>query len=45
MLTVDDEAQARTLCENDPVIAARLGFVHERDDVLYAVRTPIPPTG
>jgi GNAT superfamily N-acetyltransferase len=24
-------------------VAARLGFVHERDDVLYAVRTPIPP--
>lgn len=23
-------------------IAARLGFVHARDDVLYAVRTPIP---
>ena len=23
-------------------VAARLGFVHERDDVLYAVRTPIP---
>ena len=26
-------------------VAARLGFVHERDDVLYAVRTPIPPVG
>ncbi|MGY1603655.1 GNAT family N-acetyltransferase [Geodermatophilus sp. SYSU D00815] len=24
-------------------VAARLGFVHERDDVLYAVRTPVPP--
>ncbi|MGY1682039.1 GNAT family N-acetyltransferase [Geodermatophilus sp. SYSU D01176] len=24
-------------------VAARLGFVHERDDVLHAVRTPIPP--
>jgi RimJ/RimL family protein N-acetyltransferase len=23
-------------------VAARLGFVHERDDVLYAFRTPIP---
>jgi RimJ/RimL family protein N-acetyltransferase len=23
-------------------IAARLGFVHERDDVLYAVHTPVP---
>jgi RimJ/RimL family protein N-acetyltransferase len=23
-------------------VAARLGFVHDRDDVLYAVRTPIP---
>jgi predicted GNAT family acetyltransferase len=23
-------------------VAARLGFVHVRDDVLYAVRTPIP---
>jgi RimJ/RimL family protein N-acetyltransferase len=23
-------------------VAARLGFVHERDDVLYALRTPIP---
>jgi predicted GNAT family acetyltransferase len=23
-------------------LAARLGFVHERDDVLYALRTPIP---
>lgn len=23
-------------------VAARLGFVHERDDVLYAVRVPIP---
>jgi GNAT superfamily N-acetyltransferase len=24
-------------------VADHLGFVHERDDVLYAVRTPIPP--
>lgn len=24
-------------------VAARLGFVHVRDDVLYAVRTPVPP--
>ncbi|WP_448623657.1 GNAT family N-acetyltransferase [Geodermatophilus sp. URMC 64] len=24
-------------------VAAHLGFVHERDDVLYAVRTAIPP--
>ncbi|WP_198961503.1 GNAT family N-acetyltransferase [Pseudonocardia sp. MH-G8] len=23
-------------------VAARLGFVHERDDVLYALRTPVP---
>ena len=23
-------------------VAAHLGFVHERDDVLYAVRTPVP---
>jgi GNAT superfamily N-acetyltransferase len=23
-------------------VAARLGFVHERDDVLYAVHTPVP---
>jgi hypothetical protein len=23
-------------------VAARLGFVHVRDDVLYALRTPIP---
>ena len=29
VLTVDDEAQARSLCENDPVIAARLGFGFE----------------
>jgi uncharacterized protein YciI len=26
VLTVDDEAQARSLCENDPAIAAKLGF-------------------
>jgi GNAT superfamily N-acetyltransferase len=26
-------------------VAARLGFVHERDDVLYAVGTPIPAEG
>ena len=26
VLTVDDEAQARSLCENDPVIASKLGF-------------------
>jgi GNAT superfamily N-acetyltransferase len=26
-------------------VAARLGFVHARDDVLYAVRTPIPLPG
>jgi RimJ/RimL family protein N-acetyltransferase len=26
-------------------VAARLGFAHERDDVLYAVRRPIPPVG
>ena len=26
-------------------VAARLGFVHERDDILYAVRTPVPTVG
>ena len=26
ILTVDDEAQARAICENDPVLQARLGF-------------------
>jgi len=26
VLTADDESQARSLCENDPVIAAKLGF-------------------
>jgi GNAT superfamily N-acetyltransferase len=26
-------------------VAARLGFVHARDDVLYAVRTPVPQPG
>ena len=25
-------------------VAARLGFVQEREDVLYAVRTTIPPS-
>jgi GNAT superfamily N-acetyltransferase len=25
-------------------VAARLGFVHQRDDVLYAVSTPVPTT-
>lgn len=29
VLTVDDEAQARSLCENDPVLAAGLGFSFE----------------
>lgn len=26
-------------------VAARLGFVHAREDVLYAVHTPIPQEG